>query len=565
MLRSSVPAIGFPILEEPLASNQNKAYSPKPGKQLRLGLVLFGVGLLGLIPLWKISKWMSGGAMPDYRAFAGLLVLLCFPLGLICFVNALRGLPRLVIGPSGVKLESATGAKWANWDSLAPFALKITYVGRSRREIRTGTAKVVGYNASKGPLRLKTFAIPDYFEAPIATVVSELNAARGRALGESIAPLAATTESKETPVGLVGFRLPWLTLGLLTLLIVIFIFEIRFAVTPGARLTPSVPTLFAFGALSRTAVLSGGEWYRLFTAPLLHASLAHITGNAIALLLGGILLERLVGRMWYFAIFSVGALCGSLASLVLGPPYLVSVGASGALMGMFAALFVCSFRLTSGTHTRLLLQLNSLRILIPSLLPLFSSASVAHIDYGAHLGGALSGVAVGVLLLRRWPETARIPQARTLAFGAAVIGVVLFAASAGAAIARYPRYDIALIPQTEVPKTAADVQAHGAALAARYPDDPRSHVYLSQGLAAAKDYAGAERELRLALAETQAHSVIFVPRLELAIRSMLVALLVDQGRLDEAKDLAGPLCTMPVDDKGSEHIRSLLNDKHLCG
>jgi hypothetical protein len=104
MLRSSVPAIGLPIVEQSLASNRNGTYSPKPGKQLRLGFLAFGVGLLAIIPLAQVSKWMSGGPMPDYRAFVGLLLLLCFPLGLICFANALRGFPRLTIAPDGVRL-----------------------------------------------------------------------------------------------------------------------------------------------------------------------------------------------------------------------------------------------------------------------------------------------------------------------------------------------------------------------------------------------------------------------------------------------------------------------------
>jgi rhomboid protease GluP len=524
---------------------------------------MFGLGFLSLIPLWQVSRWMSGGAIPSFRTFVGLLCLLCFPLGLIFFANALRRLPRLTIAPNGVKLENAIGSKWADWDSLAPFALRTTYVGRSKREIRTGFAKIIGYNASKSLLRSKTFAVPDHFEALIGTVISDLNAARSRATGDSAT--APAIEAKEAPVGLIGFRLPWLTLGLLAVLVAIFVLENRFAVTPGARLAPSVPTLFAFGALSRSAVLSGGEWYRLFTALLLHANLAHIAGNGLALLLGGFLLERLVGRMWYFAVFAVGALCGSVASLAMGPPQLISIGASGALMGMFAALFVSSFRLASGTHGRWMLQLNSLRILIPSLLPLFSSASTAHIDYGAHLGGALGGAAVGGLLLTRWPETARIPQARTLAAGAAIIGAILFAVSATAAIAHFPRYDVALIPQAEVPKTAADIQARAEVLAARYPDDPRSHMYLSRVLADARDYAGEERELRLALVDAQAHSGIFEPRLELSIRGLLAGLLVDQGRLDEAKNVAGPTCSMLVRDKNSEYIWRLLINRHLCG
>jgi hypothetical protein len=108
-------------------------------------------------------------------------------------------------------------------------------------------------------------------------------------------------------------------------------------------------------------------------------------------------------------------------SLAVGPQNLVSVGASGALMGLFAALFIGGFLVPAGTAIRTRLQVNSMRILIPSLLPIFSSSSVGHIDYGAHFGGAIAGAAAAALLLKFWPKTARIPQARTVAAGIAIV------------------------------------------------------------------------------------------------------------------------------------------------
>jgi rhomboid protease GluP len=194
----------------------------------------------------------------------------------------------------------------------------------------------------------------------------------------------------------------------------------------------------------------------------------------VALLWGGWLLERLVGRLWFFSFFAVGALGGSLLSLAVMPAKMISVGASGALMGLFAALFVGSFRHASGSDGRVRLQVNSLRVLIPSLLPLFSWTSIGHIDYGAHFGGALSGAAMAALLLKHWPQTARLPQLRRVAIGIAAGGGILFAASAGVAIAKYSKYDLTRIPRAELPKTAADRQAFATGLTARYPGDPRS-------------------------------------------------------------------------------------------
>jgi rhomboid protease GluP len=243
----------------------------------------------------------------------------------------------------------------------------------------------------------------------------------------------------EAAAGLASFKLPWLTFFLLTVLVVIFVLENLFAVTPSVRSDPTIATLFAFGALSKKAILSGEQWYRLFTAPLLHASVAHIVGNGAALLMGGWLLERFVGRLWFFALFVIGALGGSLMSLAVGSPNLISVGASGALMGLFAAVCVSSFRLASGTPARARMQVNSARVLVPSLLPLFSTSNV-HIDYGAHFGGALSGAVVGAFLLKFWPKTERIPQLRKVAAVTSVVGAFLFVASACIVIANYQTY-----------------------------------------------------------------------------------------------------------------------------
>ncbi len=147
---------------------------------------------------------------------------------------------------------------------------------------------------------------------------------------------------------------------------------------------------------------------RLLTAPFLHANLAHILFNGTALLLAGWVLERLVGRVWFLAVFVTGASGGSLMSLAINPGNLTSVGASGAVMALFAAMLVLSFRLPSGP-LRTRAQVGSTRILIPSLLPLATTtAGAMQIDYGAHFGGALAGAGLGLLLLRTWPAASRI-------------------------------------------------------------------------------------------------------------------------------------------------------------
>jgi membrane associated rhomboid family serine protease len=395
----SLPVVGRLTADQAPEAGGTKIYAPRLGLQLRSGFVLICISLFGLFPLKGILDWLSGGPLPNAKTFFALVFLLILPICMfaILILNAVRGLPRLTITPQGVTLKSSMGTKWANWDSIESFAIKAVHAGRFRKPIQIASARVVGLNTNKSLRRAKVFSVPDHFQASIDSILEDLNAARSRTVG--VTETFPIIEQSEATVGLVGFRLPWLTFALLAVLVVIFILENLLAITPSVRSTPSLATLFALGALSSKAIMSGGQWYRLFTAPLLHADVAHIVGNGVALLMGGWLLERLLGRLWFFALFVIGAFGGSLMSLAVGSPNLISVGASGALMGLFAALCVSSFRLPPGTPARSRMQVASARVLVPSLLPVFSTSSV-HIDYGAHFGGALSGALVAAFLLK---------------------------------------------------------------------------------------------------------------------------------------------------------------------
>lgn len=421
-----------------------KVYHAKSSTQWRLALIAFLLGGLGLIPLKQISDWLSGGPKPESGAFfAATAALFFLPIGILFVLNALRGLPRLTMTPEGLKFEGGIRTKWTTWESVGPFAVKAVYSGRFR-QTRMASAKIAGSAAGQSPRRVRTFSIPDQFTVPIDAVVTQLNSTRAQAIGD-VAPVPDESASKETSLGLAQFKIPWLTFAILVVLIVVFTLENKFPVTPGGRgLSPSIATLIAFGALSHKLMAFYGQWYRLFTAPLLHANLPHIMGNGIALVWGGWLLERFVGRLWFFAFFTVGALGGSLFSLAVNPVDLVSVGASGALMGMFAALFVGSFRYPSGSASRTRLLINSLRILVPSLLPFLHASTAGQVDYGAHIGGTLSGAALALVLLKGWPVGARIPQFRIAAAGVCAIGALLFVASGALAVVNYPKFAAAL-------------------------------------------------------------------------------------------------------------------------
>src|SRR5262249_45104168 len=142
---------------------------------------------------------------------------------------------------------------------------------------------------------------------------------------------------------------PVVTSALLLALLAMFAAEISFGIGPWTKLLqPSIATLIALGGLTHNLVLASGEWYRLLSAPFLHGDAGHLAANAVALALAGRALERLIGPAWFGVIYVTGAITGSLVSLAFNPPAIVSVGASGAIMGLFAAMLVLSAHFPSG-------------------------------------------------------------------------------------------------------------------------------------------------------------------------------------------------------------------------
>jgi membrane associated rhomboid family serine protease len=151
------------------------------------------------------------------------------------------------------------------------------------------------------------------------------------------------------------------------------------------------------------------QWYRLLTSPFLHASVEHIALNMITLAVVGPPVEAEVGRLRFLAIYLAAALGGSVCSYLLGPVTTYGVGASGAIFGVMGAYFVLARRNRWDTSTILALIVINLVI----------SFAEPTIDWRAHVGGLLTGAAVGYGLARTM-ERRRANPAVTGAYGVAV-------------------------------------------------------------------------------------------------------------------------------------------------
>jgi len=357
-------------------------------------------------------------------------------------------------------------------------------------------------------------------------------------------------------------HVPIVTYALLALLTAIFAAELKEGVGPIHGLgSPSLQTLIAFGGLNKALVFEYHEWYRLFTAMLLHGSVIHIVMNGVCLWMVGTFLEGFVGRLWFLTLFIVGGLCGSAVSLALNSADMTSVGASGAIMALFTAAYVLSFRLPLAAG-RTPIQMQLARVIVPALIPLATHMG-ERIDFGAHLGGALGGVGMGVVLLKSWTATSTTPRFRAFAAAATVAGCTAAVFACLAVSHNFPRYAsaVTLIPDEQLPKTTAEATNRGQDLVAHFPDDPRSHWLRAIGLLKTDRSADAESELRIALAKWEAAKWQLQPQFELRMRVLLADVLAQEQRLDEAKAIAAPACKSARDTD----VKSDLSRFRLCG
>ena len=138
-------------------------------------------------------------------------------------------------------------------------------------------------------------------------------------------------------------------------------------------------------------LLATNEWYRLFSVSLVHAGLLHLGFNMYALMVLGNPLEAAFGKNKMLSIFFFSLLTGSLTSAYFASPISYSVGASGAIFGLFGALAIVGKRI--GADTRSIYVIIGINFAIGFVL--------GGVDWKAHLGGLVGGVIAAQLTLNK--------------------------------------------------------------------------------------------------------------------------------------------------------------------
>ena len=178
-------------------------------------------------------------------------------------------------------------------------------------------------------------------------------------------------------------RLPPATIGVLAVLVAIFAAE----VATGAL--ASAEGMLRAGALSRASVAAGQLW-RMLTAVFLHGGVEHLVGNAIALVVLGMICEHAFGRTQFLFLFVASGLAGSVLSVVMAPG--PTVGASGAIFGLQGAAIVLLRR----HRDRLVMRAGRIGVvlIVWALYTIAQGAFMPFVDNGAHIGGFLGGALV---------------------------------------------------------------------------------------------------------------------------------------------------------------------------
>jgi len=363
---------------------------------------------------------------------------------------------------------------------------------------------------------------------------------------------------------------PLLTLAIIAGLTVVFAAEYWFNVGPVRGLAPGPNSLVALGALSRNLALGGGEPWRMATSVLLHLNPAHIIGNCIVLLLAGATLERLVGRAWLGATFVVSGLAGSIATLCCDPPAQFGLGASGAIMGLLSAAFVCSFH-PHAASLRRTIQIACVRTAIPALIPFSSIEGGPHIGYNCHGGGFLAGLVMGFVMRGLWPVSQVHPTHNRFAASVGWGGLVVAALSFPMVALHYPayvqageRYAGSLPAVTNEALRDPGFADRTLVLERAYPHDPRTHLLRGVYLLNTRELASAQVEVEVALGEKDAITNDF-PDLEPKLHLLLANILLEQGGRSEAETEADPWCVQRYREMDTEELRENLLTAGLCG
>lgn len=180
------------------------------------------------------------------------------------------------------------------------------------------------------------------------------------------------------------------TFILMALNIAVYVYT---SVAGGNFIETSGDMIWQYGQVNGLVLYYGWYW-QLLTSMFVHASITHLVGNMLFLLIFGLRGEELFSLPEYLAIYFLGGLTGNLLSLAFLPIDVPSAGASGAIFALFGACTIYARRAVGQSIIGALIYAFFLLLLSSGL----------NVNDSAHIGGLVAGLVIGyVLAIKRKP------------------------------------------------------------------------------------------------------------------------------------------------------------------
>ncbi|HPE48979.1 MAG TPA: rhomboid family intramembrane serine protease [Hyphomonas sp.] len=142
------------------------------------------------------------------------------------------------------------------------------------------------------------------------------------------------------------------------------------------------------------------QWHRVLTSGFLHVNGAHLLVNMLTLYFFGPPLEATLGSVNFILLYFGSLLGGSLWEIVdkYNRPDYRAIGASGAISGLMSAVGLLFPFATIYIFFALPIWAGLYALLFIIVSFIYSQRENTMIAHGAHLGGALAGLAITLIL-----------------------------------------------------------------------------------------------------------------------------------------------------------------------
>lgn len=163
--------------------------------------------------------------------------------------------------------------------------------------------------------------------------------------------------------------------------------------------TLDVSHMMEYGALYPEYISDKGEYWRFFTATVMHFGFEHLLNNMVMLAVAGRFLEKAIGKIKYLILYFIAGIGGCVLSyieMMQTGNYVVAAGASGSIFGIIGAL-AWIILIHKGRYE----NLTGRGMIMMLLFSLYYGASTGDVDNWGHIGGLMMGFLLAIIFYRR--------------------------------------------------------------------------------------------------------------------------------------------------------------------